>query len=219
MLLEDLREEVYHCNMQLPKTGLVKMTSGNVSGRDPATNLVVIKPSGYPYEELTPERMVVVNLDGEVVEGDLLPSVDTEAHLHVYKHRPDVNGIVHTHSPYATSFAVLGQPIPACTTTVGLVGGEIPVGGYKPPMGGEGIGEEIIRVIGDAKGVVLQSHGVFTIGSSATEATRVAVELEEMALIAHLATLRGKPICLTQEQVDEMAHHYGHTYGQTRDED
>lgn len=215
-MLEELRQEVWYCNLQLPKNGLVKMTSGNVSGRDPKTNLVVIKPSGYPYEELTSEKMVVVNIDGGVVEGDLLPSVDTATHLHIYRHRTDVNGITHTHSPYATSFAVLGQPIPACVTTSALVGGEVPVGGYRPPTGGEGIGKEMLRVIGDAMAVIMQNHGVFTIGSSATEATKVAVELEAIAQIAHLAMLRGTPICLTKEQLDEMAWHYDRTYGQSR---
>ena len=119
MLLEDLREIVWKCNLELPKNDLVKMTSGNVSGRDPESGLVVIKPSGYSFEELTPEHMVVVDMDGRVVEGNLKPSTDTDTHLYVYQHRPDVFGIVHTHSPYASSFAALGQPIPACLTTCG----------------------------------------------------------------------------------------------------
>jgi L-ribulose-5-phosphate 4-epimerase len=99
MALEKLREEVWKSNLQLPKNGLVKMTSGNVSGRDPETNLVVIKPSGYSYEDMTPAHMVTVNLEGDVVEGDLLPSVDTATHLYIYRHRPDVFGVAHTHSP------------------------------------------------------------------------------------------------------------------------
>jgi L-ribulose-5-phosphate 4-epimerase len=124
MLLEQLREIVWKCNLDLPKNNLVAMTSGNVSGRDRETGLVVIKPSGYSYEEMTAAHMVVVDLDGRVVEGDLKPSTDTDAHLYVYRHRSDVFGMVHTHSPYATSFAVLGQPIPACLTASAMLGGK-----------------------------------------------------------------------------------------------
>ena len=147
MLLEQLREIVWKCNLELPKNDLVKMTSGNVSGRDPETGLVVIKPSGVSFEELTPAHMVVVDMDGHVVEGNLKPSTDTDTHLYVYQHRPDVFGMVHTHSPYASSFAVLGQPIPACLTASAMLGGEIPLGGYAP-IGGADIGQEIIDKIG-----------------------------------------------------------------------
>ena len=136
MLLEQLREIVWKCNLELPKNDLVKMTSGNVSGRDRETGLVVIKPSGFSYEEMKPEHMVVVDLNGRVIEGDHKPSVDTDTHLYVYQRRPDVFGMAHTHSPYATSFAVLGQPIPACLTTCALLGGEVPLGGYAP-IGGD----------------------------------------------------------------------------------
>jgi L-ribulose-5-phosphate 4-epimerase len=147
MMLQTLREEVYKCNMLLPATDLVKMTSGNVSGRDPETNLIVIKPSGIAYEKLTPENLVIVDLDGKVIEGELTPSIDTETHLVVYRGRPDVFGMVHTHSPYATSFAVLGKPIPPVTTTCGLIGGGVPLGGFAC-FGGEAIGEEILKVMG-----------------------------------------------------------------------
>ena len=122
-MLEELREVVWKCNLELPKNGLVKMTGGNVSGRDPETNLIVIKPSGYSYEDMTPAHMVIVNMEGDVIEGDLLPSVDTDTHLYVYQRRPDVFGIAHTHSRYATSFAALGQPNPACLTATAMLGG------------------------------------------------------------------------------------------------
>src|SRR5512138_2936805 len=127
MLLAQLRDIVWKCNLELPKNGLVKMTSGNVSGRDPETGLVVIKPSGFSYEEMTPAHMVVVDLEGCVVEGNLKPSIDTETHLYVYKRRPDVFGMVHTHSPYASSFAALGKPIPACLTACAMIGSEVPL--------------------------------------------------------------------------------------------
>jgi L-ribulose-5-phosphate 4-epimerase len=213
MMLEQLREIVWKCNQQLPENGLVKMTSGNVSGRDPETGLVVIKPSGFSFEELTPAHMVVVDMDCHVVEGDLKPSTDTDTHLYVYRHRPDVFGMVHTHSPYATSFAALGQSIPACLTASAMLGGEIPLGGYAP-IGGADIGQEIINKIGRALAIVMQNHGVFTIGSSPYQATKMAIEVEEIAKITHLAMLRGKPIMLRPDQVNYMVDLYQNNYGQ-----
>lgn len=213
MLLEQLREIVWKCNLELPKNDLVKMTSGNVSGRDRETGLVVIKPSGFSYEEMKPEHMVVVDLSGQVIEGNHKPSVDTDTHLYVYQRRPDVFGMAHTHSPFATSFAVLGQPIPACLTACAMLGGKIPIGGYAP-VGGEEIGQEIIDKIGHALAIVMQNHGVFTIGSSPQEATKMAVEVEEIAKITHLAMLRGQPIILSADQIDQMMDLYGNKYGQ-----
>ena len=213
MLLENLREIVWQCNLELPKNDLVKLTSGNVSGRDPESDLVVIKPSGVTWEALAPENMVVVDLDGNVVEGDLNPSTDTGTHLYIYQNRQDVFGIVHTHSPYASSFAALGEPIPACLTTCGMFGGEVPIGGYAP-IGGEDIGQEIVDKIGRSLAIIMQNHGVFTIGSSAQQATKVAVEVEDVAKITHLAMLRGQPIMLTDEQIDYMVNLYQHNYGQ-----
>jgi len=213
MKLEQLREIVCKCNKELPENGLVKMTSGNVSGRDAETGLVVIKPSGYTFSELTPAHMVVVDLDGHVVEGDFKPSTDTDTHLYVYRHRPDVFGMVHTHSPYATSFAALGQPIPACLTASAMLGGEIPIGGYAP-IGGADIGQEIIDKIGKALAIVMQNHGVFTIGSSPLEATKMAIEVEEIAKITHLAILRGNPILLNPDQIKYMIDLYQNSYGQ-----
>ena len=212
-MLEKLREEVWKCNLELPKNDLVKMTSGNVSARDPESNLVVIKPSGVRYEELSPETIVVVDMDGKVIEGALKPSVDTGTHLYVYRNRPDVFGICHTHSVYATTFAALGQPIPACLTATAMLGGEIPLGGYVP-IGDEAIGKEIVAKIGKSMAIVMQNHGVFTIGNSATRATKMAVEVEEIAKITHMAMLRGKPIELTPEQVAEIADMYATIYGQ-----
>jgi L-ribulose-5-phosphate 4-epimerase len=214
MRLQELREEVWHCNLELPKNDLVKMTSGNVSGRDPETNLVVIKPSGIPYEQLTPEKMVIVDLNGETVEGDLVPSIDTATHLYVYRQRSDVFGVAHTHSPYATSFAVEGRPIPACLTTCGMIGAEIPLGKYVPPTGSDDIGREMLNVIGENLAVIMLNHGVFTIGKSPSQATRVAVEVEDIAKITHLALLRGTPIELTPEQIAEVSRVYAKDYGQ-----
>jgi len=213
MMLLALRQEVWKSNLELPKHGLVKLTSGNVSGRDPESNLVVIKPSGYSYEEMTPEDMVVVDLQGNVVEGHLRPSVDTETHLYIYENRPGINGICHTHSTYASVYAALGEPIPACLTTTAMLGGEIPIGGYVP-VGGKQIGQEIVKKIGKALAIVMQNHGVFTIGNSATEATKFAIEVEDIAHITVFAQLCGKPIKLPQEQINEFANIYQNSYGQ-----
>jgi L-ribulose-5-phosphate 4-epimerase len=216
MLLPELRREVWLCNLELPKNDLVKMTSGNVSGRDPATGLVVIKPSGLAYGDLTAENMVVLDLDGQVIEGELLPSVDTVTHLYVYKHRDDINGVVHTHSTYACVFATLNKPIPATLTTCGLVGGHVPLGGYYPPLGDSKIGEEMLRVMGNSLGVVMKNHGVFAIGKTASVATRVAVEVEDMAKVSYLAMLKGEPTILTDEQIEVMVQQYREGYGQNR---
>ena len=213
MLLESLRHIVWKCNLELPKNDLVRMTSGNISGRDPETGLVVIKPSGYSYEEMTPDDMVVVDMEGVVVEGHLTPSVDTETHLYVYAHRPDVFGIGHTHSPYASSFAALGKPIPPCLTASAMLGGEIPLGKYVP-IGGAAIGAEIVAAIGHARAILMQNHGVFTIGNSPKQATKMAVEVEEIAKITHLALLMGQPIILTPEQLGQMDDLYTNVYGQ-----
>ncbi len=213
MLLEQLRHDVWKHNLELPKYGLVVMTSGNISGRDAESGLVVIKPSGISYDEMTPDDMVVVDLDGAVIEGHLKPSTDTATHLYVYRHRPDVFGIGHTHSTYASSFAALGWSIPAALTTCAMLGGEIHCGGYAA-IGGEQIGAEILRVIGSKRAVLMQNHGVFTIGDSPRQAAKMAVELEEIAKITHLAMLKGEPILLTEEQLAETGDMYRTVYGQ-----
>lgn len=213
MLLEDLRHEVWECNLELPKYKLVVMTSGNVSGRDPETGYIVIKPSGYSYEKLTPADLVVVDFDGKIIEGHLKPSVDLDTHLYIYRYRPDVFGVVHTHSTYASTFAVLGQPIPPCLTACTQLGGEIPLGGFVP-IGGEEIGKEIIAKIGDKLAIIMQNHGVFTIGKDARQATKMAIELEEIAKITYLALVRGNPLILTDEQIKTTQGLYQNVYGQ-----
>jgi len=187
-MLEELRQVVWECNLELPKYKLVVMTSGNVSGRDPKTGYVVIKPSGYSYEKLTPEDLVVVDLYGNVIEGYLKPSVDTDTHLYIYRNRPDVGGIVHTHSTFASTFAVLGEPIPPCLTASAMLGGEVPIGKFVA-IGGEEIGKELLAKIGDKLTIIMQNHGVFTIGKDAHQATKVAIEIEEIAKITYFALL------------------------------
>jgi L-ribulose-5-phosphate 4-epimerase len=201
-------------NLELPKWGLVTWTSGNVSGRDRETGYVVIKPSGVRYEALTPENMVVVDLDGNVVEGPLRPSVDTPTHLYVYRHRADVGGVVHTHSPYATSFAALGESIPVYLTAMGdEFGTEIPIGDYCE-IGGEAIGREIVRSIGESPSILIKSHGVFAIGPNAEGAVKAAVMTEDVAKTVHLALLRGRPTPLPAEEVARLRRVYLENYGQ-----
>lgn len=200
-MLEKLKERVYKMNMMLPKNNLVTMTSGNVSGRDVETGYVVIKPSGIPYEEMQPEDMVVVDLNGNIIEGKWKPSVDTATHLYIYRHRSDVNGIVHTHSPYATSFAALGKPIPVYLTAIAdEFGGPIPVGPYAK-IGGEEIGEAVIKYIGRSPAILMKNHGVFTIGKTPEEAVKAAVMLEDVAKTVHLALLLGEPEEIPEEEV------------------
>ena len=193
MLLEQLRDEVCRLHAELPRNNLVAWTSGNVSGRDPETGLVVIKPSGIRYEDLTPENMVVVDLDGKVVEGRYKPSSDTFAHVYVYRHRPDVNGIVHTHSTFATAWAAVGRPIPPVLTAIcDEFGGPIPVGAYAK-IGGDEIGQEIIRSIGASPAILMKNHGVFTIGKTPEAAVKAAVMVEDVARTVFYALQLGQP--------------------------
>lgn len=213
-MLERLREEVCEMNLELARNRLVTMFSGNVSGRDPETNYVVIKPSGMSYRTMKPEDMVIVDMNGNVVEGKHKPSVDTLTHLYIYRHRPDVNGITHTHSNYATSFAALGQPIPVYLTAMADdFGGPVPCTDYAP-VGSEAIGKEILRVIGKSPAVLVKNHGVFTIGKSPSEALKIAVMLEDIAKTIHLALLRGKPEEIPPEEVERAYNWHQKFYGQ-----
>lgn len=213
-MLEHLKEEVYRLHLELPKNRLVVWTSGNVSARDPETGYVVIKPSGVRYEDLRPEQMVVVNSDGQRIEGDLKPSSDTASHLYIYRHRPDVNGVVHTHSPYATAFAALGQPIPVYLTAMAdEFGGPIPCGRFAL-IGGEDIGQQVIEHIGKSPAVLLKHHGVFTIGPTAETAVKAAVMVEDVARTAWLALQLGQPEEIAPEDVAKLHHRYTHDYGQ-----
>ena len=213
MMLEKLRQEVFESLLELPKNRLVTMHSGTVSGRDPETGLIVIKPTGFRYDRLTPADLLVMDGSGKILEGTLRPSSDTETHLYLYEKRPDIFGIVHTHSPYACTFAVLGRPIPAVMTSAAMLGGEIPIGGYAA-VGGEDIGSEIIRKIGKCSAIIMQNHGVYTISSTVWQATIDAVEVEDLAKIAHFASLHGDPIELTREQIEEFQNIYHTLYGQ-----
>jgi len=213
-MLEQLKQELYELHLELPRNNLVTWTSGNVSGRDRESGLVVIKPSGVRYEALRPELMVVVDLDGRVVEGALKPSSDVATHLYIYRHRPDVNGVVHTHSPYATAFAAVGKPIPAVLTAIGdEFGGPIPVGGFAL-IGDEEIGREVVRAIGNSPAILMQNHGVFTVGPSAEAAVKAAVMVEDVARTVWLAMQIGEPIPIPDELIARLRRRYTTEYGQ-----
>src|SRR5579864_8571432 len=201
MFLPMLRDEVYRLHLELPRSNLVVWTMGNVSARDPESGLVVIKPSGVRFENLSPDNMVVVDIDGEVVEGDLKPSSDTASHCYIYRQMPEVNGIVHTHSRYATAFAALGKAIPCFLTGMAdEFGGEIPCGGFAL-IGGEEIGREVVRCLAGSRSpaVILRNHGVFTVGKSAEAAVKAAVMAEDSAATSWLALQLGTPIPIAQE--------------------
>lgn len=190
------------------------MTSGNVSGRDAETGYVVIKPSGVSFEKLTAESLCVVDLQGKVIEGEHKPSVDTATHLYIYRHMPEVNGVVHTHSNYATSFAALGQPIPAVLTAIAdEFGGPIPCAPYCQ-IGEEQIGQAVVEHIGHCPAIIMQNHGVFTVGPTPQAALKAAVMVEDVAKTVHLAMLRGKPIPIPDEEIERGHKRYREKYGQ-----
>lgn len=213
-MLEALKQQLWKLHLELPKNGLVTWTGGNVSARDPETGLVVIKPSGVLYEELRPEDHVVLDLEGDVVEGSLAPSSDTASHLYIYRHMPHINGIVHTHSPYATAFAALGRPIPVYLTAIAdEFGGPIPCAGFAL-IGGEEIGRQVVEHIGSSPAVLLKNHGVFTVGASARAAVKAAVMTEDVARSVWYALQLGTPDEIAPEDVKQLHDRYTNVYGQ-----
>jgi len=213
-MLEELRQVIRDLHMELPRNQLVTWTGGNVSGRDPDTGYVVIKPSGVRYEDMKPEHMVVLDLQGQIIEGDLKYSSDTVSHLYIYRHRPDVGGVVHTHSPYATAFAAVGQPIPVCLTAMAdEFGGTIPCAGFAL-IGGEEIGRQVVEHIGDSPAVLLKNHGVFTVGPTPLAAVKAAVMVEDVARTVWLAKQLGEPDVIPEEAVRSLRRRYAEEYGQ-----
>jgi len=215
-MLEALKEDLVRLHLELPKNNLVAWTSGNVSARDPESGLIIIKPSGIKFEDLTPETMVVVNSAGELVEGDHKPSSDTASHCYIYRHMPAVYGVVHTHSRYATAFATLGREIPCVTTAMGdEFGGAIPCGGFAL-IGGEEIGEVVVDTLQGSRSpsCLLQSHGVFATGPSAEKAVKAAVMTEDNAAIVWTALQIGTPLPIDQQDIDKLYDRYQNVYGQ-----
>ena len=213
-MLENLKEQLVELHLELPRNHLVVWTSGNVSALDRETGYVVIKPSGVRYETLRPEHMVVVDMEGKVVEGDLSPSSDTASHLYIYRHRPEVGGVVHTHSTYATAFAAANRPIPVyLTAQADEFGCAIPCGRFAL-IGGEEIGKVVIDEIGSSTAMLLKNHGVFTIGKTGEEAVKAAVMVEDIARTAWLALSLGEPDEIPPEEVAKLHRRYTEVYGQ-----
>ena len=214
--VEQLRRMLAELHAALVSNGLVAWTSGNVSARVPGADLMVIKPSGVSYDDLVPESMVVCDLAGSRVAGELLPSSDTASHAYIYRHMPQVGGVVHTHSRYATAWAARGEPIPCVLTAMAdEFGGEIPLGPFAP-IGGDEIGRAVVETLTGHRSpaVLLRSHGVFTIGGTAREAVKAAVMCEDVAATVLLAASRGELSPLAQHQIDALHHRYKTEYGQ-----
>ena len=213
-MLELLKEELVQLHLELPRNNLVVWTGGNISGRDPETGLVVIKPSGVRYEDLRPKHMVVLDLQGGIVEGGLKPSSDTFSHLYIYRARPDVGGVVHTHSRYASAFAAVGKPIPCVLTAMAdEFGGPIPCGGFAL-IGDEAVGKVVVESIGKSPAVLLKNHGVFTIGKNPTAAVKAAVMTEDVAAIVWMAYQIGHPDEIPADDIARLHERYMNDYGQ-----
>jgi L-ribulose-5-phosphate 4-epimerase len=215
--LTELRREVCALHAELPRHGLVTWTSGNLSARVPGEELMVIKASGIPYPELTPEAIVVCDLHGGLVEGDLAPSSDAATHGYIYRQLDHVGGVAHTHSSYATAWAARGEPIPCVLTAMAdEFGGEIPIGPFAL-IGDDSIGRGIVETLTGHRStaVLMRNHGVFTIGTSARAAVKSAVMCEDVARTVHIARQLGTPLPIPQPDIDSLYARYQNVYGQT----
>ena len=211
-----LRADLAELHAELPKNNLVIWTAGNVSARVPGRDLMVIKPSGVTYDQLTPDAMVVTDLYGKLLDGEGSPSSDTAAHAYVYRHMPEVGGVVHTHSTYACAWAAVGRPVPcALTMTADEFGGEIPIGPFAL-IGDDSIGEGIVATLRDSRSraVIMRNHGPFTIGRDARDAVKAAVMVEEVARTVHVSRQLGEPTPIDPAQVDSLYERYQYVYGQ-----
>lgn len=214
--ISQLRKEVCSLHTQLTRYELVVWTAGNVSARVPGQDLMVIKPSGVDYDDLTPENMVLCDLNGDVVEGDLKPSSDTAAQAYVYRQMPHVGGVVHTHSTYATAWSARAEPIPCVLTMMGdEFGGEIPVGPFAL-IGDDSIGRGIVDTLAHSKSpaVLMQNHGVFSIGKNARAAVKAAVLCEDVARTVHIARQLGEPVAIPEDKIASLYDRYQNVYGQ-----
>ena len=220
MTLAEVRATVAGLHSELTRYGLVAWTAGNVSARVAGEDLMVIKPSGVDYDSLTADAMIVCDLDGAVVEGDLSPSSDTAAHAYVYRAMPEVGGVVHTHSTYASAWAALGEAIPCVLTAMAdEFGGPIPIGPFAL-IGNDDIGKGIVDTLAGSRSpaVLMQNHGVFTIGRDARAAVKAAVMCEDVARTVHVARQLGTPLPIAQQDIDRLYDRYQNVYGQPDEE-
>lgn len=222
--IDTVRADVARLHGELVRYGLVVWTAGNVSARVPGADLFVIKPSGVSYDELTPENMILCDLDGNVVPGtpgsERRPSSDTAAHAYVYRHMPEVGGVVHTHSTYAVAFAARGEEIPCVITAMAdEFGGPIPVGPFAI-IGDDSIGRGIVETLRNhrSRAVLMRNHGPFTIGVTARDAVKAAVMLEDVARTVHIARQGGPVIPIPQPAIDALYARYQNVYGQAGDD-
>ncbi len=214
--VQGLRRTVSDLHRELTRYELVVWTAGNVSARVPGRDLMVIKPSGVSYDELSPELMVVTDLEGTLVEGEHKPSSDTAAHAYVYQHMPHVGGVVHTHSTYAVAWAARGEPIPCVLTMMAdEFGGDVPVGPFAL-IGDDSIGRGIVETLrhSRSKAVLMRNHGPFTIGKDARAAVKAAVLVEEVARTVHISRQLGEPLPIAQSDIDHLYDRYQNVYGQ-----
>jgi len=210
-----VREVVAALHAELPRWGLVVWTAGNVSQRVAGADLFVIKPSGVTYDELTPESMVVCDLDGNLVDGDRSPSSDTAAHAYVYRNMAEVGGVVHTHSTYATAWAARAEPVPCVLTMMAdEFGGDIPIGPFAL-IGDDSIGQGIVETLKGSRSpaVLMRNHGPFTIGKDAKAAVKAAVMVEEVARTVHISRQLGEPLPIDQGHIDSLYDRYQNVYG------
>jgi len=216
MNITDLREVVCKLHELLPHNGLVSWTAGNISGRVPDSRLMIIKPSGLEYEALTPQSMVAVDIDDLTAQGDLKPSSDTATHAFIYQEMPEIGGIVHTHSPYATAWSTTGSDLPCILTAMAdEFGGPIPCAGFAR-IGGPEIGREVVNALRNHRSpaVLLRSHGVFAIGPTPRDAVKAAIMCEDTARTVFLARQLGEPHTISPEDIDHLHHRYVTCYGQ-----
>lgn len=215
--VDRLRRQVSGLHAELTRNELVVWTAGNVSARVPGSDLMIIKPSGVSYDDLTPERMVLTDLYGKTVDGGGgAPSSDTDAHAYVYRHLPEVHGVVHTHSTYATAWAARGEAIPCVLTMMAdEFGGEIPVGPFAL-IGDDSIGRGIVEVLSGHRStaILMQNHGVFTVGRDARSAVKSAVLCEEVARTVHISRQLGELLPIPQADIDRLFARYQNVYGQ-----
>jgi L-ribulose-5-phosphate 4-epimerase len=217
--IDRTRADVSALHAQLVSNNLVVWTGGNVSGRVPGADLFVIKPSGVDYDDLAPHTMILCDLDGAVIPGtpgsDRSPSSDTAAHAYVYRNLPEVGGVVHTHSTYATAWAARAEPIPCVITAMAdEFGGDIPIGPFAI-IGDDSIGRGIVATLRGhrSRAVLMQNHGPFTIGRDARDAVKAAVMLEDVARTVHIARQGGPLVPIPQDAIDALFARYQNVYG------
>ncbi|MCX6432595.1 MAG: L-ribulose-5-phosphate 4-epimerase [Actinobacteria bacterium] len=211
-----IRVDLVTLHGQLVTAGLVVWTAGNISQRIPGEDLFLIKPSGVSYDDLTPEAMVLCDLGGTPVGGTLAPSSDTASHAYIYRNLPSVGGVVHTHSTYASAWAARGECIPCVLTAMAdEFGGDIPCGRFAR-IGDEEIGRVVVETLAGSRStaVLLQNHGVFTVGRDARSAVKSAVMCEDVARTVHISRQLGEPRPIAANDVDALYERYQTAYGQ-----